>query len=331
MNAEVFFSVIVPAYNAAAYITETLSSLVEQTDCNYEIIVVDDGSTDGTSDVVLSFAASNAMKIRLVRQENAGPGAARNTGISEARGKYVLFLDSDDCFCDEAFKTMADCLEKQDMPDVLVFDFIPVLGGRRLDRAAVVPRPFPAIERSTARECLDFIYTLHMGYFSWAMAYRRDFLEAHGLRYPSCGRLYEDVLFVNKVMRSANQVAYVVTGPLYLYAQRDDSLTSATDDETLDWACNAVMSIVNETEGEDLYGHCCVSATNLLFYLRDRALESSSAAMKRKIDKAIRTVAKYAEKELLLKRDRQKVLLLRMGLLDAAEHIFGAVKGLRGV
>ncbi|MFI4942653.1 MAG: glycosyltransferase family 2 protein [Burkholderiales bacterium] len=86
-------SVIVPLYNKAAYVSRCLRSVLAQTHEDFETLVIDDGSSDGGGRLVESFAAPN---LRLVRQDNAGPGAARNRGLREARGKYVAFLDADD-------------------------------------------------------------------------------------------------------------------------------------------------------------------------------------------------------------------------------------------
>lgn len=88
----VFFSTIIPIYNRANLIQHTINSILEQENCDTEIIVVDDGSTDGTIDKLAIYG----NKIKIIRQQNKGPGAARNLGISHAKGKYITFLDSDD-------------------------------------------------------------------------------------------------------------------------------------------------------------------------------------------------------------------------------------------
>lgn len=90
---EVVVSVVIPAYNAEAFIGTALKHALAQTMNALEVIVVDDGSTDATVDVVL---AQEDSRIRLLQQPNAGPSAARNRGIKAARGKYVAFLDADD-------------------------------------------------------------------------------------------------------------------------------------------------------------------------------------------------------------------------------------------
>jgi hypothetical protein len=86
-------SVVIPLYNKAPYVRRTLASIAAQTRADFEVIVVDDGSTDGGAEIVESFADA---RFRLIRQQNAGPGAARNRGLSEARGEFVAFLDADD-------------------------------------------------------------------------------------------------------------------------------------------------------------------------------------------------------------------------------------------
>lgn len=92
---EALVSVVVPAYNAEEYLARTLYSVVEQTHQNFEIIVVDDGSTDDTNLVATSFI-SNSAKVRVIRVPNGGVASARNVGLQAARGEFVAFLDADD-------------------------------------------------------------------------------------------------------------------------------------------------------------------------------------------------------------------------------------------
>jgi glycosyltransferase involved in cell wall biosynthesis len=85
-------SVVIPAFNAGQFIRRTVDSILAQTYSDFEIIVVDDGSTDNTADVVRSYGP----KVRYIYQQNAGDGPARNTGITAAEGDWIAFLDHDD-------------------------------------------------------------------------------------------------------------------------------------------------------------------------------------------------------------------------------------------
>jgi glycosyltransferase involved in cell wall biosynthesis len=106
------FSVIIATYNRAKYITATLESLKAQEFKDYEVIVVDDGSTDNTPKVLESYA----QRIRFYRQENAGPGAARNLGVSHANGEYVAFLDSDDLWFPWTLEIYAEIVRSERKP-----------------------------------------------------------------------------------------------------------------------------------------------------------------------------------------------------------------------
>jgi glycosyltransferase involved in cell wall biosynthesis len=106
-------SAIVPAYNAAAYIEQTLHSLVTQSYPNLEIIVVDDGSTDGTVQRVEAMARKHSQ-IRMIRQANLGVAAARNRGIEESRGEFIAPVDADDIWFPEAVTKLVNCFLSSD-------------------------------------------------------------------------------------------------------------------------------------------------------------------------------------------------------------------------
>jgi len=100
-------SVIIPCYNQAHFLDEAIESVLTQTYPNREIIVVDDGSTDNTAEVAGRYSA-----VRHIYQENAGPSAARNTGVTKSRGEYLVFLDADDRLLPEALEIGVDCLRQ---------------------------------------------------------------------------------------------------------------------------------------------------------------------------------------------------------------------------
>lgn len=104
-------SIVVPLYNKENEIRRCLNSLIEQSVSNIEIIVVDDGSKDGSADVVREYT-DNDPRVHLIVQKNQGPGAARNTGVKASRGKYIGFVDCDDFVDKNMYKHMMNALEE---------------------------------------------------------------------------------------------------------------------------------------------------------------------------------------------------------------------------
>lgn len=115
-DAAPFFSVVIPLYNRADIVRDTIRSVQAQDWRDFEIVVIDDGSRDNPAPVI---EALGDPRVRYVRQENAGGGAARNRGIEEARGRYIAFLDSDDLFLPGKLSIMAKALAGDDDRTVL--------------------------------------------------------------------------------------------------------------------------------------------------------------------------------------------------------------------
>lgn len=102
-------SVIIPAYNAAPWIAETIDSVLNQTFQDFEVIVVDDGSTDGTTEIVKNYKS----QVQYLYKNNGGVGSARNTGIRAARGRYIACVDADDLWLPEKLEVQTQLLEKE--------------------------------------------------------------------------------------------------------------------------------------------------------------------------------------------------------------------------
>ncbi|MFO0972437.1 MAG: glycosyltransferase family A protein [Phycisphaerae bacterium] len=144
-SASVDVSVIIPTYHSAAMVVEAVRSALMQTRRPREVIVVDDGSTDDTAAVLATLAAADGDRLRVVRQANAGPGAARNRGLSEARGAWVALLDADDLWLPHKLAAQLDCAARCDSDCVLCGLFWPTPRGEqafayrgRLDRAGLL-------------------------------------------------------------------------------------------------------------------------------------------------------------------------------------------------
>jgi len=212
-----FVSLIIPVYNAENYIARCLDSVAGQTCQSVEVIVVDDGSTDSTPSLVDSYTKQYPW-FRCIRQENKGPGEARNTGIEASRGKYVAFIDADDFiapdFCEVLFN-----LAEENAADIAVCSFCILLpSGFRF------PYPFATFERkmSGAEGARKTLSMLNLPGVVWNKLYLRELFFKNKIRFPSI--YYEDAITVCMLLLNAGTVA-VTRKPLYYYLRHKQSLT----------------------------------------------------------------------------------------------------------
>ena len=189
-------SVIVPVYNVEEYLHECLRSITNQTYTNLQIIIVDDGSTDGSSAIAERFAKSDS-RVRLITQANAGLGAARNTGLRAATGDFVVFSDSDDLVPPNAYKVMIETLLQSGS------DFVVGSYWRMTELRQYVPKwvkdahSEPIIGATSS----DFLLGL-ANVFAWNKMFRADFIEQAGFVFPE-GIRYEDQLPITMAYLSA--------------------------------------------------------------------------------------------------------------------------------
>ena len=109
MNKQPFFSIIIPAYNANAFLPSILESILSQEYPNFEVLLINDGSTDNTEDICRHYASLD-KRISLISKNNEGVSIARNKGLDIAQGKYILFVDADDILYPNALSTLYDSL-----------------------------------------------------------------------------------------------------------------------------------------------------------------------------------------------------------------------------
>lgn len=122
MNQDILFSIVVPVYNVEKYIGQCIESLASQTYENIEIILVDDGSTDGSSDICDEYSKAD-KRVRVIHKQNEGVAKARNIGVDVARGRYIMFVDSDDYLSDKDVIQNAYDILKIDDVDLVLFGY----------------------------------------------------------------------------------------------------------------------------------------------------------------------------------------------------------------
>ncbi|MBU7538082.1 glycosyltransferase family 2 protein [Leuconostoc lactis] len=203
-------SVILPVYNGEKYLEETLRSVQNQTYENLEILIVDDGSTDKTSQIVESFQKED-NRIKYIFQRNQGPAEAKNRGIQLFTGKYAIFLDSDDLLEKKAISEMVSVALKNSA-DLVVFSF-----NRFNDNFEGMGR------RNASSSKIDKMFTA-----VWNKMYHSSILKK--LSFPK-NTIYEDVAFSAMAVLSSKKIAIIpASNPLYNYRQQLNSLTKSSHD-----------------------------------------------------------------------------------------------------
>ncbi|MFD3487861.1 CDP-glycerol glycerophosphotransferase family protein [Streptomyces sp. NPDC058665] len=212
-------TVVVPIYNVEDYLDDCLRSLAGQTMADSEIVMVDDGSTDGSARIARRFAERDP-RFRLVEQENAGLGAARNTGVTCARGEFLTFVDSDDVVPHDAYERMLAALDASGS-DFATGNVLRLGPGGVLVQAPMFRKPM-ATDRSGTRLSRDWV--LLGDRIACNKVFRKSFWDRHSFVFPS-GVLYEDIAVVLPAYFLASGVD-VLSGPVYHWRTRDGSITA---------------------------------------------------------------------------------------------------------
>lgn len=220
---EDLISVIVPAYNEANYIESCLVSLRQQDYANLEIIVVDDGSTDETPELVRN-AAEKDSRVKVIRQENGGLSAARNMGLDHASGSLVMFVDSDDLISSQHITRLREALHEQgaDVAVTNLTTFGDVEGPSRIVDSFGRPTSYSSLE--AVRE------VFYQGVFdtcAQAKLYRASLWE--GIRFP-LGYVHEDIPTIYQVLLRAGTISFVSSASYGYRYSRDGLNRSRTTD-----------------------------------------------------------------------------------------------------
>lgn len=201
-------SVVIPVYNTAAYLRQCLDSVAEQTLSDIEIICVDDGSTDESAAILAEYAAKDS-RFSVLTRNNAGPGAARNTGLALAGGEFVIFLDSDDRFEPDYLEKVVRCALATGA-DITVCKsavFDTETGKELPSEWTLKDRYLPAGDSFAPVQAADRLFQFTYGW-PWDKLYKADFIKKNGLNYPELPNS-EDLVFVFQSLALASSIAIV--------------------------------------------------------------------------------------------------------------------------
>lgn len=239
-------SVVIPVYNVKDYLRGCVESVIDENFTDYEIILVDDGSTDGESGELCDLLAlEHPDLIRVIHQENKGLGGARNTGIQAATGKYLFFPDSDDSvvkgtvslLCKKAIESDADIIAYNIMTD-----------DGKGNRTPVTSNYFESQEPFTLAQRPEYLLSLPN---AWGRIWKKSLFTDNNILYPN-KVWYEDIRTSTKLFAKASSIV-TIPNRLYIYLQRQGSIMRSSNLERNREIIDAFDDIIPWFKNEGLY------------------------------------------------------------------------------
>ena len=249
MNPEV--SVVIPAYNSEKYLAKALKSVFNQSYRNFEIILIDDASTDLTVKIAKSF---NDKRLKILKNEqNKGVSYSRNLGITEAKGKWIALLDSDDWYGSERLEKLLAVANLKDA-DLIADDLFLVNEGESQHWSTFLTEDsHHSLLPITLIDAVKFVASDRLNPISakrnWSLGYvkpliRREFLLRNNISYNHSIDVGEDFVLYLECLRK-NAKFYLVSEPYYYYQTRDSSLSSRKPLEYLTQSCEITQRFIN--------------------------------------------------------------------------------------
>ncbi len=214
-------SLVIPVYNAEDFLANCLGSIVSQSFADFEIICVDDGSTDESAAIMAGIAATDS-RITVLTQENLGASVARNRGVAAAAGEYLCFVDSDDCLLPDALENLYQGVASPRI-DIACGGYLQVdrIQGRT-ERRALKPTLL------TGPDCLRAVMTHDVPWTPWAKLMRRELFANHDIRFPEQQRNANDYPAIVRVFHHAATVKQI-RALVYQRVHHRNSLTTSWD------------------------------------------------------------------------------------------------------
>ena len=234
------FSIIVPVYNVEDYLPRCINSIINQTYTDFELILVDDGSTDDCSMICDEYAEKD-NRIKVIHKENGGVATARNIGIESATGRYITFCDSDDYYKKELLETVYSNLKENDV-DLLSYNY-DVLHSTGIKRGSNVDIGIYSIfsPKDTFSLIIKHTFTSFLGWSMCTSFIRAELIHNNDLRVcTSCNNYAEDIGFGLKVLFHTKKVVGIPDS-LYVYDRTREQ--SMMNQSKMIFKCNEVNEV----------------------------------------------------------------------------------------
>lgn len=215
-------SIIVPVYNVELYLRKCIESILEQTFKNFELIIVNDGSTDNSGIICKEYRKIDP-RIKIIHKFNNGLSSARNTGIEIAKGKYIGFIDSDDYINKYMFEILYENITKNNA-DISMCDYMEVYKDKneiyceKQNSEKLILNNIESLEKIYDKEGWKYIIV-------WNKLYKKVLFSE--VRFP-VGKIHEDEMIVHEILYKAKKLVFDKS-KLYYYLQRDNSIMSKKD------------------------------------------------------------------------------------------------------
>ena len=209
-------SIIVPVYNVEAYLEQCLDSIKSQTFTDWECMVVDDGSTDGSGAICDRYAAEDS-RFHVIHQANGGLSAARNTGIAAAKADKIAFVDSDDWISPDMIATLSDLIDRYDADIAQIGIWSEFTNGHHISRGIGKEIVLDRLGALT-----ELLYDNKFPSYVWCKMYRRSVMV---VPFPE-GKVFEDIYTLTSWVAAANRVV-LSPKPCYHYRQRKGSIMNS--------------------------------------------------------------------------------------------------------
>lgn len=307
-------SIVIPVYNVENYLRRCIDSVVPQLSCEHEVILIDDGSTDMSPQICDEYVKKND-RFSVIHQENQGLSSARNVGIENSEGEYVLFLDSDDWIAEDSLRHICKAIDSYS-PDLILGKALLVDedGTKKPKINYYIPEGLYSIhdyldklkEKMEFSPCAPFTI------------YKRSFLENNNLRFK-VGILHEDILWTSKVLLHAKNV-YCMDYYFYLNYIRQGSITHSGNSLR---SGKDIITVCNELRNEFQMAPADLNIEALKDSVARKYMEATTM-----LGNPVKGSERFSSKELLhysyFRRTRKKAMLYALSphlYIFLAKHI----------
>lgn len=282
-------SIVVSVYNVERYLAECIESILKQTYRNIEILLIDDGSLDNSGKICDNYAEKDS-RIKVIHKENGGASSARNVGLEEAKGEFVMFIDGDD-FVDEHYIEKMYNNSQKNNSDLVFCGYWKYIDGKNEQAQENLPK---SIDVNIKNKAFIKFFSAFISYKNnimgccWRILYKKKILK--DVRFNEQIRIAEDLLFVLQVILKANTLSFISEG-LYFYRQNSQSVLHnyknnyLKNQTVLYYEIKEIYSFINNKSLIDCYGCrlCYESIVNELKFKQESCRKNINAIRKSKL------------------------------------------------